>query len=312
MAVNVNTVYKTVLLITNKEQRGYLTPTEFNSLANQVQLEIIDGYFETINQQTRVLQNETEYANRLKNAQEQLDIFKTIGTCTYTAPTTTSPGFFDVPASSGTPSAVQNFSTVGTQSTYALTTITQAQVDTSTVIVTYLGAVYSSQNYSITGGQLILLNGNLPTGNPNNLVITLYPNDFYKLGTVLYRDDREVEQIQRNELAMLNLSPISKPTDYFPVYLYENKRITIYPQTINSNVQATYLRKPADVMWNFTSANGYYEYDSTGSVDFELDDTEQTNIILRILFYAGVVIEDRTVIEVAAGEVAKEEQNKRS
>jgi hypothetical protein len=65
-------------------------------------------------------------------------------------------------------------------------------------------------------------------------------------------------------------------------------------------------------MWNFTSANGYYEYDSTGSVDFELDDTEQTNIILRILFYAGVVIEDRTVIEVAAGEVAKEEQNKRS
>lgn len=312
MAVNVNTVYKTVLLITNKEQRGYLTPTEFNSLANQVQLEIIDGYFETINQQTRVLQNETEYANRLKNAQEQLDIFKTIGTCTYTAPTTTNPGFFDVPSSSGTPSAVQNFSTVGTQSTYALTTITQAQVDTSTVIVTYLGEVYSSANYSITGGQLILLNGNLPTGNPNNLVITLYPNDFYKLGTVLYRDDREVEPIQRNELAMLNLSPISKPTDYFPVYLYENKRITIYPQTINSNVQATYLRKPADVMWNFTSANGYYEYDSTGSVDFELDDTEQTNIILRILFYAGVVIEDRTVIEVAAGEVAKEEQNKRS
>ncbi len=312
MAVNVNTVYKTVLLITNKEQRGYLTPTEFNNLANQVQLEIIDSYFETINQQSRVLQNETEYANRLKNAQEQLDIFKTIGTCTYTAPTTTAPGFFDVPSSSGTPSAVQNFSTVGTQSTYTLTTITQAQVDTSTVIVTYLGEVYSSANFSITGGQFILLNGNLPTGAANNLVITLYPNDFYKLGSVIYRDERLAEQVERNELAMLNMSPISKPTDHFPVYLYENKKITIYPQTVNSNVQATYLKKPVDVMWNFTSANGYYEYDSTGSVDFELDDTEQTNIILRILFYAGVVIEDRTVIEVAASEVAKEEQNKRS
>ena len=40
MAINVNTVYQTVLLILNKEQRGYMTPTEFNSVATQVQLEI--------------------------------------------------------------------------------------------------------------------------------------------------------------------------------------------------------------------------------------------------------------------------------
>ena len=37
MAVNVNTVYTTVLYILNKEQRGYLTPQEFNSLGAQVQ-----------------------------------------------------------------------------------------------------------------------------------------------------------------------------------------------------------------------------------------------------------------------------------
>ena len=195
MAVNVDQVYKTVLLITNKEQRGYLTPSEFNRLATQVQLEIIDTYFETINQQTRVLQNETEYANRLKNAQEQLDIFKRIGDCAYTAPTATTPGYFSVPASSGTPSGVQNFTTVSTQSVYTLTTITQTQVDISNVVVTYLGVVYPANNYSIIGGQLTLLAGNLPAGAANNLVITLYPNDFYKLGTVLYRDDREVEPI---------------------------------------------------------------------------------------------------------------------
>ena len=45
MAINVDQVYKTVLLIINKEQRGYLTPNEFNRLATQVQLEIIDGCF---------------------------------------------------------------------------------------------------------------------------------------------------------------------------------------------------------------------------------------------------------------------------
>ena len=46
MAINVNTVYQTVLLILNKEQRGYITPTEFNSLGTQVQLEIFEKYFE--------------------------------------------------------------------------------------------------------------------------------------------------------------------------------------------------------------------------------------------------------------------------
>ena len=33
MAVNVDTVYQRVLSILNKEQRGYLTPQEFNLLA---------------------------------------------------------------------------------------------------------------------------------------------------------------------------------------------------------------------------------------------------------------------------------------
>ena len=93
MAINVDQVYKTVLLIINKEQRGYLTPNEFNKLATQVQLDIVDTYFETINQQLRVPQNESEYGNRYKSVQEKLDVFKTIGTCAYTAPTTTQTRF---------------------------------------------------------------------------------------------------------------------------------------------------------------------------------------------------------------------------
>ena len=37
MAVNVDTVYQTVQALANKEQRGYLTPQEFNFFANQAQ-----------------------------------------------------------------------------------------------------------------------------------------------------------------------------------------------------------------------------------------------------------------------------------
>ncbi len=45
MAVNINNVYQTVLTIINKDNRGYLTPDEFNRLANLAQLEIFEAYF---------------------------------------------------------------------------------------------------------------------------------------------------------------------------------------------------------------------------------------------------------------------------
>ena len=54
MAVNVDTVYKTVLYILNKEQRGYMTPDEFNKVAAQVQLTIFETYASDLNQQYRV------------------------------------------------------------------------------------------------------------------------------------------------------------------------------------------------------------------------------------------------------------------
>ena len=41
MAVSVDTVYKTVLYILNKAQRGFITPDEVNKLGEQVQLEIL-------------------------------------------------------------------------------------------------------------------------------------------------------------------------------------------------------------------------------------------------------------------------------
>ena len=80
MAINVNTVYKTVLLILNQQQRGYMTPDEFNKVATQVQLNIFQGYFDTLNQQYRLPQNDTEYANRVENIEKQLQYFQRTGT----------------------------------------------------------------------------------------------------------------------------------------------------------------------------------------------------------------------------------------
>ena len=43
--ISVDTVYQRVLALANKEQRGYITPQEFNLLADKAQLEIINDYF---------------------------------------------------------------------------------------------------------------------------------------------------------------------------------------------------------------------------------------------------------------------------
>ena len=99
---------------------------------------------------------------------------------------------------------------------------------------------------------------------------------------------------------------------FIPVFVYENNQIIIYPQTVSGSVQATYIKKPADVVWNFDSTAGYYVWDPSTSVDFELDPTEQTSVILQILKYAGVVIKDPMIIQAASAEIQKEEQNERT
>ena len=76
MAVNVDTVYQRVLTIANKEQRGYITPQEFNLLANQAQLEIFEQYFYDINQFNRINGNNTEYSDMLNILGEKISPFE--------------------------------------------------------------------------------------------------------------------------------------------------------------------------------------------------------------------------------------------
>ena len=42
--VNIDTVYQTVQALANKEQRGYITPQEYNLFANQAQQDIFEQY----------------------------------------------------------------------------------------------------------------------------------------------------------------------------------------------------------------------------------------------------------------------------
>ena len=76
MAINVNQVYKSVLVILQQEKRGVLTPSEFNKIAAQAQQEIFTSYFDELNQLLRQPQTSLAYADRYALLDEKISLFK--------------------------------------------------------------------------------------------------------------------------------------------------------------------------------------------------------------------------------------------
>jgi hypothetical protein len=72
----IDTVYQRVLALANKEQRGYITPQEFNLFANMAQQEIFEQYFYDLNQATRIPGNDTVHADVDDMLEEKLQIFE--------------------------------------------------------------------------------------------------------------------------------------------------------------------------------------------------------------------------------------------
>jgi len=76
MAININQVYKSVLVVLQQEKRGVLTPTEFNKVATQAQQEVFIEYFDELNQLLRQPQTSLAYADRFALLDEKIQIFK--------------------------------------------------------------------------------------------------------------------------------------------------------------------------------------------------------------------------------------------
>jgi hypothetical protein len=308
MAINVNTVYQTVLLILNKEQRGYMTPVEFNKIGGQVQLEIFEKYAEDMNQQLRVPQVDLDYSDRQINIDEKLSIFKEIDAATYTT------SGFRLPSQySGNSSASQQFTAVNPQLSYALAGNALTLANQGAIVNVFIAGVQlTDAEYSVTGGNLVLVSQ--PTAQ-DLIDINLYAKQFYRLGTVIYTAGalpiQELERVGSSELYHLLGSNLTKPTTTYPIYTYKGNYLNVYPTTIQSGVSVNYLRKPIAPIWNF-SGSTQYVFSPATSNNFEIHSSEQTELIIKILLYAGVVVRDREIIEVAASQIQQEEMNQKS
>ena len=75
MAVNINRVYQKVLALLNKEQRGYLTPQEFNLLADRAQNEIYEAYFHKARNSNAKPKDDDTYTDTLEMLEAKLSPF---------------------------------------------------------------------------------------------------------------------------------------------------------------------------------------------------------------------------------------------
>ena len=73
--IGVNRVYQKVQAIANKEQRGYITPEEFNLFADYAQHEIFEQYFYDLEQRKRGIGNENDY-EIISNIEEKIATFE--------------------------------------------------------------------------------------------------------------------------------------------------------------------------------------------------------------------------------------------
>ena len=227
MAVSIDTVYQRVLAILNKENRGYVTPQEFNLFANQAQLEVFEQYFFDLNQYNRLPKNDSEYSDLPKLINEKLSKFKQSASISY-----------------------------------------------------------MTDHFHL-------------------------PTDFHKLGTVIYNNTTPVEQIDKKNLLEYQLSKLTAPTTNNPVYIQSRANaqshwaIQVYPTTITSNISITYVRKPNSVTWASQTVAGNALYNASASTDFELHASEETNLVLKILLYAGVSIKDPNIAQLADAKETK-------
>ena len=76
--VSVDNVYQKVLALANKEQRGYITPQEFNLFANQAQMEIFEQYFYDEEQFERRVGSDI-----VELLDQKMQIFKTMSIVTH-------------------------------------------------------------------------------------------------------------------------------------------------------------------------------------------------------------------------------------
>lgn len=148
------------------------------------------------------------------------------------------------------------------------------------------------------------------------------PTDWYTLNTVFYNTTTEVERVNQNKITQLVASHLTAPNTTYPAYYLTGasastptptstgNSIVVYPTTITTNIDVLYVRYPSDPKWTYTTVSGSPVFNQSAAdyQDFELPLSDQVELTLKILQYAGINIRELNIAELAAREEAMNNQ----
>lgn len=337
MAINVDTVYKTVLLILNNEQRGYMTPDEFNKIGSQVQRQIFEAYFEDLNQQLRIPQSDMEYSDRVAITDEKIAEFKTELNPTGTNPFAVPDNLYRLGSITYEPNAstYKEIQRVGRAEIYNIRKAPLTAPTTNYPIYLY------EDNKALVYPETIVDPAHI------KMQYVKKPSEirwgYYVGGLGQYINDPTAygDTLLNNGSTLSNI--ILNPTGITLNQTYTGLTTTVSPSggtgailsatvsagTVTSveitspgsgyNVGDTLIVSSSQFVGTPTSdleiqlTESDFNSESTyGSTNFELHNSERTEVILRILLYSGIVIRDPSIIQVAAQKIQQEEVNEKS
>jgi len=145
------------------------------------------------------------------------------------------------------------------------------------------------------------------------------PADCYIMMNVLW-NGKVIDRVSLSKVNQLVASNLTAPSTLFPAYVMSGtgtgstiaQRITVYPSSITAGVTAQYIRIPTNPNWAYVSlTNSEPVYNPGASTDFELPESDFSDLVARILQYAGVSIREAEVVQVATAKEAADFQKDR-
>ena len=306
MSVSVDTVYQRVLSILNKEQRGYVTPQEFNLFANQAQMDLFEQYFYDINQFGRMHGNDTEFSDMLTLLNEKINIFEV------TAPMTYAANYWTAPANLyriGT--LIYNSIEVERINQNEFLYINQSPLtkpnDTRPVFVSNVSG-YKAYGSLVVRTSTARLNGAISA---SNTIVIASADPSISLGDkvtgVGISGVIVVTSIASDGITIGISSPQTLANS--TVLTFSTPAAT---QLIRSGLTCNYIKRPDAVVWGYNTVLGEAQYNSTTSTDFPLHASEETELVMKILELAGISTRELQVYQIAAQEEARNTQQEKS
>ena len=299
----INSVRNAVLSILNKNNYGYISPSDFNLFAANSQMEIYEEYFSNYNKvinAENARQSGVDYADMEQPIAEVLEYFlrtdylTKIATNKFSMPTPATTGYNTymlldvlvkpVTIKTGTNTSVVSSQLVDSAGAFITNGVTAGDV------VTNITTGLVSTVVSVTSNTVLVLDSNIFLASGNSY------------GIFSASSNVQAEKVINNKLALLVNSNLTAPTKEFPIYALQGETLTFYPATISNKgqVQATYFRYPKTPKWTYISlTNGEPVFDQSQNdyQDFELPPEDEYKLVTKILEYCGISIRETEVAQ---------------